>query len=216
MGVRTLYNILFTFFFVLTAPYYFLRMWRRGNWRARFPGTFRDLQPEPQAGADQPPSHLAPCRQCRRSQSMHAIHPRPGAAHAQHQIRRVHDHHHRHGPVAASICPGTSAKFTTPSTGGRASRRAFDTINPEAIVLFEAEIWPNFLWRAQRPARSLVSGQRPVVQSILSRLPAVRVPVSPAVQFLRRCLRPKRSRCRTFAGSRLPARSRASRGQSEV
>jgi 3-deoxy-D-manno-octulosonic-acid transferase len=27
--------------------------------------------------------------------------------------------------------------------------RAFDTINPEAVVLFEAEIWPNFLWRAR-------------------------------------------------------------------
>ena len=28
--------------------------------------------------------------------------------------------------------------------------RAMATINPEAIVLVEAEIWPNFLWRAQR------------------------------------------------------------------
>src|SRR5438552_1254620 len=27
--------------------------------------------------------------------------------------------------------------------------RAFATINPEAIVLVEAEIWPNFLWRAR-------------------------------------------------------------------
>ncbi len=27
-------------------------------------------------------------------------------------------------------------------------RRALATINPEAIVLLEAEIWPNFLWRA--------------------------------------------------------------------
>ena len=28
--------------------------------------------------------------------------------------------------------------------------RALATINPKAIVLVEAEIWPNFLWRAQR------------------------------------------------------------------
>ena len=27
--------------------------------------------------------------------------------------------------------------------------RALATINPEAIVLVEAEIWPNFLWRAR-------------------------------------------------------------------
>jgi len=30
-GVRTLYNILFIVFFVLTAPYYFWRMRRRGS-----------------------------------------------------------------------------------------------------------------------------------------------------------------------------------------
>ena len=42
MGVRTLYNILFMFFFVLTAPYYFLRMWRRGNWLPGFPERFGD------------------------------------------------------------------------------------------------------------------------------------------------------------------------------
>jgi 3-deoxy-D-manno-octulosonic-acid transferase len=30
--VRTLYNILFTILFVLSSPYYFWRMQRRGNW----------------------------------------------------------------------------------------------------------------------------------------------------------------------------------------
>src|SRR4029077_16305867 len=35
-GVRTLYNILFNIFFGLSAPYYFLRMWRRGNWQVGF------------------------------------------------------------------------------------------------------------------------------------------------------------------------------------
>ena len=34
--MRTLYNILFVIFFVLTSPYYFLRMWRRGNWLSGF------------------------------------------------------------------------------------------------------------------------------------------------------------------------------------
>src|SRR5262249_27552727 len=31
-SVRTIYNILFTIFFVLASPYYFWRMRRRGNW----------------------------------------------------------------------------------------------------------------------------------------------------------------------------------------
>ena len=35
-GVRTLYNILFSLFFVLASPYYFVRMRRRGSWRQGF------------------------------------------------------------------------------------------------------------------------------------------------------------------------------------
>jgi 3-deoxy-D-manno-octulosonic-acid transferase len=34
--MRSLYNILFGFFFVLASPYYFLKMWRRGKWRRGF------------------------------------------------------------------------------------------------------------------------------------------------------------------------------------
>src|SRR5688572_25877803 len=34
--MRKVYNILFTLFFWLSAPYYFLKMWRRGGWRAGF------------------------------------------------------------------------------------------------------------------------------------------------------------------------------------
>src|SRR5438552_18001432 len=34
--MRRLYNILFTLFFWLSAPYYFMKMWRRGGWLAGF------------------------------------------------------------------------------------------------------------------------------------------------------------------------------------
>ena len=34
--MRFLYNGLFLVFFVLSAPYYFWRLWRRGNWRTGF------------------------------------------------------------------------------------------------------------------------------------------------------------------------------------
>src|SRR5579859_8100083 len=34
--MRFLYNILFSIFFVLSSPYYFLRMQRRGNWQRGF------------------------------------------------------------------------------------------------------------------------------------------------------------------------------------
>src|SRR5713101_2332624 len=34
--MRLFYNVLFTIFFLLCSPYYFLKMWRRGNWREGF------------------------------------------------------------------------------------------------------------------------------------------------------------------------------------
>ena len=39
-GVRTLYNILFTLGFILSSPYYFVRMRRRGNWQKGFAERF--------------------------------------------------------------------------------------------------------------------------------------------------------------------------------
>src|SRR5258708_31203022 len=38
--MRILYNILFTIFFWLSAPYYFLKLWRRGNWSDGFEQRF--------------------------------------------------------------------------------------------------------------------------------------------------------------------------------
>ena len=38
--MRTLYNILFRIFFLLSSPYYFMRMRRRGNWRNGFAERF--------------------------------------------------------------------------------------------------------------------------------------------------------------------------------
>jgi 3-deoxy-D-manno-octulosonic-acid transferase len=45
--------------------------------------------------------------------------------------------------------PRHISKIYYPIDRRRGVARAFDTINPEAVVLFEAEIWPNFLWRAR-------------------------------------------------------------------
>ena len=38
--MKSLYNVLFTIFFWLSSPYYFLKMWRRGNWREGFAQRF--------------------------------------------------------------------------------------------------------------------------------------------------------------------------------
>lgn len=46
--------------------------------------------------------------------------------------------------------PGRVTKIYYPIDRRRFVNRALRTINPQAIVLFEAEIWPNFIWRAQK------------------------------------------------------------------
>jgi 3-deoxy-D-manno-octulosonic-acid transferase len=42
------------------------------------------------------------------------------------------------------------SKIYYPIDRGNVVTRALCTINPDAIVLFETEIWPNFIWRAQK------------------------------------------------------------------
>jgi 3-deoxy-D-manno-octulosonic-acid transferase len=44
--------------------------------------------------------------------------------------------------------PGRITKIYYPVDRRKYVRRALATINPEALILLEAEIWPNFLWRA--------------------------------------------------------------------
>ena len=34
--IRFVYNVVFHILFALSAPFYFLKMWRRGNWRSGF------------------------------------------------------------------------------------------------------------------------------------------------------------------------------------
>lgn len=148
MGVRILYNILFTMFFVLSAPYYFLRMWRRGNWVPGFHERFgyygRNLK---QALTNR---HVV---------WLHAV--SVGEVNLCTQLIRALEPRMPNIKIVVSTTTTTGmaelrrhlpthiSKIYYPIDLGKCVARAFDTINPEAIVLFEAEIWPNFLWRAR-------------------------------------------------------------------
>ncbi|MGH7994284.1 MAG: 3-deoxy-D-manno-octulosonic acid transferase, partial [Limisphaerales bacterium] len=146
--MRTLYNILFTIFFVLTAPYYFLRMWRRGNWLPGFLERFgcynRNLK---QALTNRQVIWLhavsvGEVNLC--TQLIRALEPRmPNikiVVSTTTTTGMAQLHHHLPKHISKIYYPIDRRKFVA---------RAFDTINPEAVVLFEAEIWPNFLWRAR-------------------------------------------------------------------
>jgi 3-deoxy-D-manno-octulosonic-acid transferase len=147
--MRTLYNILFTIFFVLSSPYYFWRMWRRGSWLAGFPGRFghydRKLK---QALTNRQVLWLhavsvGEVNLC--TQLIHALEPRlpnlkivvsttttTGMAELQRRL------------------PAHVSKIYYPVDSRKSVARALAVIHPKAVVLVEAEIWPNFIWRANQ------------------------------------------------------------------
>jgi len=145
--VRTLYNILFTIFFVLSAPYYFLRMWRRGNWLTGFRERFGYYN-----------RNLKQALTNRQVLWLHAV--SVGEVNLCTQLIRALEPRVPNIKIVVSTTtttgmaelrrhlPAHVSKIYYPIDRRKCVIRAFDTINPEAIVLFEAEIWPNFLWRA--------------------------------------------------------------------
>ena len=101
--MRFAYNILFAVFFWLSAPWYFLKMSRRPNWRAGFWQRFAFYSARSQEAGRRTASLMAPRRQRWRSEHLRAIDSRAGAAIARIPVCRFHHHHHRHGRVGAQI-----------------------------------------------------------------------------------------------------------------
>ena len=149
--MRTLYNILFMAGFLLASPYYFYRMQRRGNWQQDFFQRFAKYPPELKQFLTN--SHalwihavsVGEVGLC--TQLIYALEPRlpnmkivvsttttTGMA----ELRRRLPTH-----IGKIYYPIDRSKFVN---------RALALINPEAIILVEAEIWPNFIWRAKRLA----------------------------------------------------------------
>jgi len=145
--VRTLYNILFAIFFALSAPYYFRRMWRRGNWRPGFPERFGKFQPD-----------LKQALTNRQVIWLHAV--SVGEVNLCTQLIRALELRLPNIKFVVSTTTTTGmaelkhrlpthvSKIYYPIDRRNWVKRSISVINPEAIVLVEAEIWPNFLWRA--------------------------------------------------------------------
>ena len=146
--MRPLYNILFTIFFVLTTPYYFLRMWRRGNW---LPGFFERFGYYNR--------NLKQALTNRQVLWLHAV--SVGEVNLCTQLIRALEPRVPNIKIVVSTTTTTGmaelrrhlplhiSKIYYPIDSRRSVIRALATIHPVAIVLFEAEIWPNFLWRAR-------------------------------------------------------------------
>lgn len=147
--MRTLYNILFSLFFVLSAPFYFLKMWRRGNWVAGFGERFGHYRSSVKAAVTNRQIiwlhavSVGEVNLC--TQLIRALEPRaPGltilvSATTSTGMGELH-----------KKLPKHILKIYYPIDRRGHVRRAFRLFSPKAIVLVEAEIWPNFLWRAQQ------------------------------------------------------------------
>lgn len=148
-GVRTLYNILFTIGFVLSSPYYFMRMRRRGNWQQGFAERFGRYD-----------TKLKQAITNRDTIWMHAV--SVGEVNICTQLIRALEPRLPNLKIIVSTTtttgmgelrsklPNHISKIYYPIDRRLYVNRALASIRPLAIVLVEAEIWPNFLWRARK------------------------------------------------------------------
>jgi 3-deoxy-D-manno-octulosonic-acid transferase len=147
--VQALYNILFTIFFVLASPYYFWRVRRRGNWRLGFSERFGRYD-----------QNLKQALTNRHILWLHAV--SVGEVNVLiHLIRALEIRAPNLKFVVSTTTttgmgdlrrrlPPHVSKIYYPIDRRSFVSRALATIHPDAVVLFETEIWPNFIWQAKR------------------------------------------------------------------
>jgi 3-deoxy-D-manno-octulosonic-acid transferase len=146
--MRILYNILFTVFFVLSSPYYFMRMRRRGHWRNGFGQRFGRYDAKFKQAITN-----------RQTLWMHAV--SVGEVNICTQLIRALEPRVPNIKIIVSTTtttgmgelnrklPNHISKIYYPIDTRACVHRALITIRPEAAVLIEGEIWPNFIWRTR-------------------------------------------------------------------
>lgn len=145
--MRFWYNALFITFFLLSAPWYFLKMRRRGNWKEGFATRFGKYD-----------SRLKQALTNRHVIWVHAV--SVGEVNiATHLIRALEMRLPNVKIVVSTTTstgmaelqkklPHTVERIYYPIDRKKFVNRALRMMSPEAIILVEAEIWPNFLWGA--------------------------------------------------------------------
>ena len=150
--MRFIYNILFNLLFGLSSPYYFLRMRRRGGWKQGFGerlGRYSNKFKQSITNRDVIWLHAVSVGEVNIClQLIKILQPKVP------NIKLI---------ISTTTSTGMSElrKRTPPEVGKiyypidlrSCVRRALVTIRPKAVILVEAEIWPNFLWGIQ--ARSI-------------------------------------------------------------
>lgn len=147
--MRFIYNLFFLIGFVLAAPFYLMKMVRRGNWRAGFGERFGNYD-----------HRLKQALTNRHVIWLHAV--SVGEVNVCTQLIRVLEPRVPNYKIVVStttstgmaelerLLPAHISKIYYPIDRRKHVKRAMGVIHPEAVVLVEAEIWPNFLWALQR------------------------------------------------------------------
>ncbi len=149
--MRLVYTILYVFGFVLLSPVFLYKMWKRGKYRANFGQRFGRYAP---ALRDRLRVKTAP-RIWLQAVSVGEVNL------ALLLIRRWRDTF----PADAIILTTTTSTgyalaherlpadvelLYFPQDFPPVVRRAFDLIQPDALILMESELWPNVIWEAAR------------------------------------------------------------------
>ena len=146
--MRALYNFLFDIGFLLSAPFYFLKMWRRGNWQTGFKQRFGHYD-----------NKIKQSLTNRHVLWMHAV--SVGEMNICLQVIQALEPRMPNLKIVVSTTtttgmgelqkrlPSKIGKIYYPIDRRENVRRALAAIHPNAIVLVESEIWPNFISRAR-------------------------------------------------------------------
>jgi 3-deoxy-D-manno-octulosonic-acid transferase len=144
--MRRLYNVLFSVFFLLSAPYYLIRLLRRGRWRDGFGQRFGRYS-----------ARLKQALTNRHVIWLHAV--SVGEVNVCTQLIKALEPRAPNLKILVSTTTSTGMaelrrklpshieKIYYPIDRHVWVRRAINVIHPEAVVFVEAEIWPNFIWR---------------------------------------------------------------------
>lgn len=147
--VRMVYEFLFTIFTLITAPFYLRKMKKRGNWKEGFSERFGEYS-----------SKLKQALTNRDILWFHAV-----SVGEVNLCSHLVDFVQREAPNLKIVISTTTStgmqllrdrfpvgieKIYYPLDRRRYVRSAFATLRPRAIILVEAEIWPNLIWQARR------------------------------------------------------------------
>jgi 3-deoxy-D-manno-octulosonic-acid transferase len=147
--MRTLYNLLFGVFFFVSAPFYFLKMWRRGSWRQGFGQRFGkyDARIKQRLTNSQVlwfhAVSVGEVNLC--TQLIRSIEPRLPT----YKILVTTTTSTGMGELNKKL-PAHIERMYYPIDRRKVVQKALGLVNPRAVVLIEAELWPNFLWALQR------------------------------------------------------------------